>query len=47
MQKNDALETFMNGDAINAKSRFLAAGTKHNWGKINYGVHRRLVNKCQ
>ena len=38
MQKNDALETFMNGDAINAKSRFLAAGTKHNWAKINYGV---------
>ena len=37
-KKNDALETFMNGDAINAKSRFLAAGTKHNWAKTSSGV---------
>ena len=28
----------MNGDAINAKSRFLAAGTKHNWAKTSSGV---------
>ena len=37
-KKTDALETFMNGDAINAKSRFLAAGTKNNWVKMNSRV---------